>query len=147
VYEFAIGTLRGEMRASDGRYKAMMGRAFGGWLGATLVGLCLVGAAGCGSSSNSNNKCTGTTTGGLGGGLGTTMCAAGGTGTGNNACTSTATDTCTVCIDGSCCTQLNACIADTTCANCGDDGTCYESNAAGLALVTCVSNSCNTQCQ
>jgi hypothetical protein len=124
----------------------MMGRAFGGRLGAALViGIGLLAAGGCGSSSNGNGNCTtGTTTGGLGGGLGNSMCTMT---TGTATCPPSATDTCTICIDRSCCTQLQACAADAACAACGSDATCYEGNQAGLALVTCVGNSCSTQCQ
>jgi len=129
----------------------MMGRAFGGWLGAALVVVsAVVGAAGCGSSSSGNNKCatTGTTTGGLGGGLGGTMCTTMTTSTGNgNQCQAPAgSDTCTVCLTTSCCSQLLACADDTVCAGCGSDATCYEGNQSGASLLTCAQNSCATQC-
>ena len=143
------------------------------FLSAGLLAVALAPGA-CGSSNNGGSGGSGTTTGGAGGTTTTTTTttstSTGGTGgsttttsssSSSSSSSSTGTggapacadevgnDTCGDCLVGACCSQVEACSADTDCVDCfsgaSDPSTC-SGNQAYADIEDCQTMNCNVSC-
>lgn len=58
------------------------------------------------------------------------------------------TDDCSLCAEGSCCPELDACLNDANCGACvsGQGGTACDTDALVTALTGCLDTSCATEC-
>ena len=112
----------------------------------TLFAVAWIGLLGCGGSSNDSSSCSGSASGGGSGGGG--LLGGGGAGGGGDCSCQSHLNTnsaCGMCLEQSCCSQVTACFAEATCAQCTRGGACSD-DAPTSDLNRCIANSCATEC-
>lgn len=112
----------------------------------TLLALAWIGMLGCGGSSNDNSSCSGSGS-GNGSGNGGLLGGVGGGGGGDCGCQShlNTKSACGACMEQNCCSQVTACFAETSCAQCAGGGACSDDGPTN-DLNACIANSCTAQC-
>jgi hypothetical protein len=113
----------------------------------TLLAAAWIGLLGCGGSSNDSNSCSGGAPGG-GSGAGGLLGATGGGGGGTDCSCQSHLNTnsaCGTCLEQHCCSQVTACLAEGSCAQCTSGGAC-SNDAPTSDLNGCIANSCTAEC-
>ena len=111
----------------------------------TLLAAAWIGLLGCGGSSNDSNSCSGGAAGGGGGGL---LGGMGGGANGNDCSCQSHLNTnsaCGMCLEHSCCSQVTACFAEASCAQCTKGGACSD-DVPTSDLNGCIASSCAAEC-